>query len=133
MKNQIVSNATIRAAAILTTSYVASTDVNAGNGNQAVVGINFTKGSLTSAQIKFQYSRDNGATWLDYTISDTANGTTSSNEFIAPLRVWVHQLDTTCDVEIPVPLKANRFRVLVKGTGTVTSSSMTITCLVGVA
>ena len=132
MKMQILSNSTIRSAAILTTSYVASTDVAVGNANQVVVGINFTKGSLTTAEIKCQYTRDD-TNWLDYTISDTAGGTTSGNEFLAKLRVWVHQLDASCDVELPVPVKCLRFRVMAKGTGTTTGSSLTLTAVVGVA
>ncbi len=144
MKMQILSNATIRASAVLTTSYVASDAVDVGNCNQLGVFLDFTKGSLTSAQIKFQFSPANNPTntkaspasdteWYDYPISDTANGTTSSDEFIAALRVYVDQVDTTGKKVYFLPAKARKFRVLVKGTGTVTSSLMAIICVAGVA
>lgn len=143
MKMQILSNSTIRSAAILTTSYVASSTVDVGNCNELVLFVDFTKGSLTTAELKFQFSPLNNPTntqatpssdtgWYDYPISNTAVGTTSADEFLAPLRVYVQQLDATCAKAFPLPAKARKFRVLAKGTGTVTSSSMTIACITGV-
>lgn len=140
MKMQILANTAVRASAVLTTSYVASTKVDVGNANQVAVYLDFTKGSLTTAELKFQFTyKDNPATaanstdWFDYAISNTAVGTTSGDEFLSPLRSFVQQLDTTCTKVFFIPVKGRKFRVLAKGTGTVTSSLLALTCVVGVA
>lgn len=138
MKMQILSNAIIRASAVLTTSYVASSMVDVGNCNEVVLYVAFTKGSLTTAELKFQFSpldrpvESTDADWYDYPISNTAAGSTSSDEFLAPLRVYVQQLDTTGNKMFPIPAKARKFRVKAKGTGTVTSSLLAIRCVAGV-
>lgn len=126
----ILRNNTIRAAAVLTTSYVASDAVNIMDCNQAMLFIDFTIGSLTSAELKFQFSHDN-VSWYDETERQVPAVT--ADESIGALRVCVHQLSATSAKPIPVPLKAQYVRVMAKGTGTVTDSSLTLKLVAGVA
>jgi len=50
---------TIRASAILTNSYVAGTTINnANHEDQLIIYVDFTIGSLTSAELKVEFSDD---------------------------------------------------------------------------
>lgn len=127
----------VRASAVLTASYVGSTPIDVRECNQANVFVAFTKGSLTTAEIKFQYSNNyNPATgvgdWFDYPFSDTSNATTSTTERLVPLLSYVHQVSATFSATIAVPLRGRWFRAAVKGTGTMTNSLMAVTVLAGV-
>lgn len=122
---------TVRAAAVLTNAYVATTPLNMKINNQLACLVSFTLGSLTSAEIKVQYSDDN-STYFDETILNTAAGGTTADEFISPLRVNVYQLSATSAKLIAVPVMARYVRLAIKGTGAVGGSSATIQCYAGV-
>lgn len=131
MKVQLKAPVTVRAAAILTGSYVATTATQVKQSNQAVFLIDFTLGSLTSMLVKVQYSSD-GTNFYDEPYSDTSSATISSDEAQVPLRSRVHVFDTTSAKYLAVPLKTNYVRLAVKGVGVATSSSCTVTLLEGV-
>lgn len=118
----------VRASAVLTTSYVGSTAVDARYDDQLHCLINFTIGSLTSAEFKFQYSQDN-SNWFDEGIM--VGGSTSSDEYISTFRSKVSQITATSTKTVIVPVLARYVRIAIKGTGTVTSSLAAIGCYSG--
>lgn len=97
----------IRAAAILTNADVASTSVSmpSTQSQDLLLYIDFTLGSLTNGIFTPQVSHD-GTTWYDLTDPGALTLTATGTKAI-PLRCQGAKL----------------FRCLVKGTGTVTSSS----------
>ena len=121
----------VRSSAILTNSYVAGNvlgdDVSSPDilktSNQLVLYVNFTIGSLTSASVKVEFSSDK-STWVQETFSSISGGTDT-------LSLGVHTMTATGVYEIAVPIKAKYVRVSAIGTGTVTSSLMAITAVVG--
>ena len=109
----------IRSAAILTGSYVAGTVIDtAGIYNQGILNVSFTKGSLTTAEFKIEFSNDN-TTYYQETNPSVSAGTTT--ETLAE-----HQIGATGNYRIPVPILDRYIKVSAKGTGTATSSSMTL-------
>jgi hypothetical protein len=125
----------IRAAAILTNSYVAGTIIapydsaTAVEGspqyyNQLVVYVAFTIGSLTNADIKVEFSHD-GTTYHQESFSSVSGGTDT-------VTVGIHRFGATGNFRILIPLKDNYVKISAIGNGTVTSSSMTINAVLGV-
>lgn len=132
----------VRSAAILTNSYVAGTIIGAKNStvnsssptdiclegyNQIAVLVAFTKGSLTTAEVKVEWGIDDGAgsyTWFQDTFVKYSGGTAESS-------LGEYQLSATGNYIITLPIKARYIRVSAKGTGTVTDSSMTIKTIIG--
>jgi hypothetical protein len=105
----------VRAAAIMTTSEVAGTslDLNSAWGSRATVQIDFTLGSATNGIFRFYVSQD-GSTWY------TLYGATGA--------VLTQTLTANSTIAIPVHAAGWKFlRVSVQGTGTMTSSSATVT------
>lgn len=114
----------VRSSAILTTSYVAGTVISeAERNNQLVLLVSFTKGSLTSAEIKVEFSPD-GTTYYQETFQSISTGTATET-------VGEHQISATGNYRIMVPIKDRYIKVSAKGTGTVTSSAMAITAVLG--
>jgi hypothetical protein len=114
----------VRSAAILTNSYVAGTVLNnLKSQDKLVVLADFTKGSLTSAEIKIEYSID-GTTWFQESTKTVSGGVIT--EALAE-----HTMAATGLYYIPLDMKAQYARISVKGTGTVTASSMAIKVIVG--
>ena len=116
----------VRADAILTTSYVAGTVIDdCERYNQLMLALKYTKGSLTSFQIKVEYSFD-GVTFYQQTFtsvsSEVSTGKAGYHTF-APA--------ASANLELEIPIKCHQVRVSVKGTGTVTSSSMKIDAVLG--
>ena len=108
-----------REAAILTNSYVAGTIAdNIDEFNQLVILASFALGSLTSTQIKVEFSHDQ-ITWFQE-VSSVIDGGTSKDSLME------HTITATGNYAIPTQLKAKHVRVSVKGTGVVTNSSMKI-------
>lgn len=132
MAHQDYSFQNVRAAAILTNSYVAGTVIGTQSSaqlqllNQLVVYVSFTKGSLTSAELKVEFSNDN-TTWYQESTAAISGGTAT----VSPLEYTFNA--TTQNYRIPVPVKDTYVRISVKGTGTLTSSSMTVDAIVGIA
>ena len=118
----IVTETTIRSAAILTTSYVAATTIEqAGRFNQLALLLAYTQGSLTSLEIKIEFSMD-GTTFFRETVTSVSGGTStlSMNEYT---------FTSTGNIVIPLPAFYDFIKVSAKGTGTVTSSSLAITAV----
>lgn len=116
---------TIRSAAILTNSYVAGTDItDLQLFNQIVLYVDFTLGSLTTAEIKVEFSA-NGTDFYQETFQAVTAGT-------AVETVGEHQVNATGAFRLLIPVKDKIMRVSAKGTGTVTGSSMTIQSMRGI-
>jgi hypothetical protein len=110
-----LANHVARAAAILTTGEVAGTIFDLTNAleQDVTVQIAFTQGSLTNGIFRFYVSMDNSTFVPLYGPSAAALTQTY-----------------TADTTSVIPIKANGWRYLrvsVQGTGTVTSSSATVT------
>ena len=98
----------IRSAAILTTSYVAGTDLGPTNGrpsknNQLIIYADFTIGSLTTAEIKVEFSHD-GTNWYQ----DTTLGSLSGAD--VPATASVFQLSATGAYRFAIPIADNSTR-----------------------
>jgi hypothetical protein len=115
----------VRAAAILTTGYVAGTVLgpNTENANPQAydhteILVSFTKGSLTTAELKVEYSND-GTTY--YQLTDVAvsgiTGTASLMEY---------SFSATGNYQLGLTGVYSYIKISVKGTGTLTSSSMKV-------
>lgn len=109
----------IRPATILTTSYVAGTVLEDLQGlSQANLLVSFIKGSLTSAQLKVEFSID-GTNYFQETFSSISTGTSTEE-------LGEHKFTSEGNYIINLPINYRYMKVSVKGTGTVTSSSVAI-------
>jgi len=114
----------IRAAAILTTSYVAwtvlgQTDSNTNQElNQLVLYIDFTIWSLTSVELKIEFSDD----WVNFYQQVWVD----ISWWTATCTALEYSFDASWSFELATPMKAKFVRVSSKGTWTVTSSSLTV-------
>lgn len=121
----------VRTAAILTNSYVAGTIIGADNlnhnelNNQLILLVDFTLGSLTNGEIKVEFSSDGTNYYQETFASITANVETDT--------VGTHQMTATGAYRIPIQTKDRFVKVSARGNGTVTSSSMKIQAIYGVA
>lgn len=114
----------VRAAAILTNSYVAGTvltDVQ--EKNQLEIEVQFTKGSLTNAIIKVEFSPD-GVTYRQQTFGSISTG-------VKTLSLGTNLIAASGNYTISIPIKTKNIKISAIGTGTVTSSSMEINAVVG--
>jgi hypothetical protein len=119
----------IRAAGILTGAYVAGNVLGPTNGNpvmnnQLNILAALTIGSLTSADIRVEYSID-GTTWYQETFEDIAGG-------ISTLSGGVYRMSATGNHIISIPVKAPYIRISAIGNGTVDGSSLKIDAVLGV-
>lgn len=132
----------VRDVAILTTSYVPGNIIGksqdnatyeylsgpVGLLNQLILYVDFTKGSLTTAELIIEFNNDltddNG--WYQETIDDIASSTGVITE-----RNAVRTFAASGKYRIPVRINDQFIRVSIKGTGTVTSSSAKINAIVG--
>lgn len=117
----------VRDVAVLTTSYIAS---NVANPNDSSVlfdcskfdvfnlYLTFTKGSLTTAEVKIEFSAD-GTNWYQETNSLVSAGTEA-------LTVNEKQLSAKGAYMVKGTINNRYLRVSAKGTGTVTGSSLGI-------
>ena len=114
----------VRTAAILTNSYVAGTVLDMVHfNNQVTLHVSFTKGSLTSAEIKIEFSQD-GTNYTQETNLSITGGTTT----------WTlaeNTMTATGNYTYSMPIKSKYVKISAKGTGTVTSSSLSITAETG--
>jgi len=118
------NTAVIRRSAVLTTSYVAATVIeNAQFNNQLVLEVDFTIGSLTTAEFIVQFS-DDGTTYFDEIVETVSSGTATA----VPL---VHAVGATGKKRYMIPIKDKYIKVSAKGTGTVTNSLMEIRAFLG--
>ena len=124
---------TIREAAVLTTSYVTADEVlgeksSPGGSivaehNQLHLYIDFTLGSLTSSQVKVEFSIDN-ENWFQETTLSVSSGTQTVN-------LSEYEFTASGQYRVEIPIKDRYIRVSAKGTGTVTGSSMEIKAVTG--
>ena len=127
---------TIRDAAILTNSYVAAKILGAytkSDGTQVQADVSkhnqleleciYTKGSLTSLEIKIEFSND-GTNWVQETNKAVSGGTTT-------LTLNEHTTTASTGFHISIPIMANFIKVSAKGTGTLTGSSLAIVAKLG--
>jgi len=131
MTNLAYTAREIRTATILTASYV-STDVmwwwdnnKSQDYNQSVLFIDFTIGSLTSMELKIEYSND-GVIYFQDTFIDISGGTAIPS-------LWEYSFNASWRYNIASPFKAKFIKASVKWTGTVTWSSCSITWILGIA
>jgi len=130
--------ATIRTSAVLTDAYVAGNVLGAETStvaspaeiakvneyNQLILYVTFTKGSLTSAEFKVEFSPDN-STFYQESAMLIAGGTVTDS-------IAEHSVTATGNYRICIPMNDRYVRVSAKGTGTVTNSLMGITAVLGV-
>lgn len=115
----------VRSAAILTNAYVAGTILeNCENYNQLFIDAYFTKGSLTDAQIKVEFSWD-GTNYTQEAFGAVSGGTETDS-------LGVHLLGATGNYSIAVPIVARYIKISAIGTGTVTDSSLKINARLGI-
>lgn len=117
----------IRASLILTASYVAGTvltDVE--RYNQLILALKYTKGSLTSFQVKVEFSYD-GVNFFQQTFlavsGAVSTGAVGSYTF-APA--------ASANFQLEIPIKAHSIKVSVKGTGTMTNSLLEVKGVLGI-
>jgi hypothetical protein len=123
---------TIRASAILTDSYVAGTILGAETSNptmlqkynQLLLNVRLTIGSLTTAEVKVEFSSDNVT--YDQEITETVSGGTIT------CATATRSFGATGNFQIPIPISARYIKVSAKGTGTVTNSLLAITAVLAV-
>lgn len=121
----------VRDAAVLTTGYVAGTVIgpltSGGNpvfANQLNLLVDFTIGSLTTAEIKVEYSND-GTNYYQETFESISSGTSTITQ-------GIYQMSATGKYVISIPIKFPYIKISSKGTGTVTGSSLAIKGILGV-
>ena len=114
----------VRASVIPTTSYVAGTVIEkTRDNNQLNVYVSLTFGSLTSAEVKVEFSAD-GTTYYQETFS--AVSTVTSTESLGE-----HKFGAGGNYRLEIPLKDNFVKISAKGTGTLTNSLMAISAVLG--
>jgi len=123
----------VRSAAILTNAYVAGNIIGNDSDfsqdgvhlkNQLELYIFFTLGSLTDALVKIEFSPD-GTNYVQETDSSITNGVSTDT-------LLTHKLSASGNYRIAIPIKDRYIRVSVEGEGTVTSSLMSITAVIGI-
>lgn len=125
MANLDYEQVVIRDAAILTNSYVASIvrglndNLSLTSKNQVILYVDFTIGSLTSLELKAEFSPDD-TTYYQETSIDISGGTGTVNLF-------EYTITASWQYRIAIPVKDKYMKVSAKGTGTLTSSSLKIT------
>jgi hypothetical protein len=114
----------IRTAAILTNSYVAGTVIDdADSYNQLFLDCYFTKGSLTNAIVKVEFSYD-GTNYTQESFGAVSGGVETES-------LGTHLIDTTGNYSIAIPVVARYVKISAIGTGTVTDSSLKIDARLG--
>jgi len=120
----------VRASLIPTTDYVAGAIIDGPTGvgahlyNQLVILVNFTKGSLDSAQIKVEFSNDK-TTWYQETFE-------AVNKSTATASLGEHSFDATGNYRLLINIKDKYIKISAKGTGTTTNSLIAISANYGV-
>lgn len=123
----------VRASAVLTNSYVAGTVLGSGSvtsgvvnlNNQLILYVQLTLGSLTTAEIKIEFSND-GTTYVQETYDDIAASTGIVTE-----RQMVRTFAANGNFRIPIQMNDKYVKISAHGTGTVTNSLMAIDAVIG--
>ena len=136
VSNQDFSTQLVRSSAILTNSYVVGTTIKGPTGtgahlmNQMCLLCTLTKGSLTSVEIKVEYSNDN-TNWFQSTTETISGGTTTLA--LEERTIVCAALGAAVGFTIEKQIKYPYIRISAKGTGTVTDSALSIIADIGVA
>lgn len=118
--SKAISNFGLRSSAILTDAYVAGTVVpNCETYRTCTVYLAFTKGSLTTLEVKVEQSVDGTDYYQDTFNSDPTAGVVTN-------AVVIHQFDATGKFNFTVPVTGRYVKVSAKGTGTVTNSLLSL-------
>lgn len=115
---------TVRTSAVLTNGYVAGTVIDTGgNDNQLIIYADFTKGNLTTAEIKVEFSDDN-SDYYQETFQAIAAG-------VATETLGVHQMSATGKYRFLIPIKDRYIKISSNGTGDVANSLMEVYATTG--
>jgi len=122
---RIVSTNVLRASLVLTNAYVNSSSVasSAEGENQLILLIDVTLGSLTSVEIKVEFS-DDDATFFQESFGVISGGTDT-------LTLGEHTITADGNYRLPIPVLDRFFRIAAKGTGTVTGSLLAVDGVLG--
>ncbi len=137
----------VRNSAILTNAYVAGyvlgvqrVDLNqtpltdeVDQFNSLGLEVNFTLGSLTSAAIKIEFSDDNTNWYQLQRTANTAGVITSSPAYYSLTASGLYYLNVNTDFFSGGQFKTRFIRISSSGGGTVTSSLLNITAMLGTA
>lgn len=116
----------VRDDAILTGSYVVGTELtDLERDNQVMLFLEFTKGQLDSFQLKIEYSDDAVTYYQDTFVSYSGAVATCSPGYFS----FAPSDDQ--NFMLAIPIKCSKMKISVKGTGTVTSSSLRVRAAVG--
>lgn len=116
----------VRSAAVLTTSYVAGTvAAETRVFDQTVILIKVTLGSLDSVEMKAEFSLDNSTFYQEGFIQNDFTNARSN------VKIHEYRFTTDDNYRIAIPITDNFVRISVKGTGTVTNSSVTVDLVTG--
>ena len=118
----------VRADAILTTSYVAGIEVvDLEKSNQLMIYLKYTKGSLTSFQLKIEFS-DDGSNYYQQTSESLSAGVSTATP-----KSFTFAPTSDQNYVLEIPIKCSKVKISVKGTGTVTASSLQVRAINGVS
>jgi len=124
-EGQDISYVTVRPSAILTGSYVAGTVLESCERyNTLALKVNFTKGSLTDAQIKIEVSKD-GTTYETLTVDAFTAGLNTPVAL-----VYKFAADANMSTN-PVEILTKYIKISAIGTGTATGSALAIDVVLG--
>lgn len=116
----------VRESSVLTNSYVSGAVIDSVQfNNQVVLYVSFTKGSLTSLELKAEFSHD-GTTYYQETFATITGGTETDV-------LGEHTMTTSGNYRLAFPIKDKYIKISVKGTGTVTNSLCSIVAPTGIA
>ena len=110
---------TIRSSATLTTSYVAGTVTRIATHGQCIILVEFTKGSLTSMELKIEESDKSNGTFYQE-VSEAVNQGT------AQVYAKEYTFTESGNYLLRYPANGNYIKISVKGTGTTTGSSCAV-------
>ena len=127
----------LRAAAILTGSFVAvtvSSVLEAGGPrlqdfNQLVIYVDYTPGSLTSADLKFEFAPADAPT--DFYQETNESASVASNVDTRGVNTVIHRLTIAGKYRFAFPIADGDVKVSAMGNGTAAGSSMKITAGLG--
>ena len=122
---------TVRAAAVLTDTYVAGTVLDATHEyNQLILLVSFTKASSTSMEWKVEFSPD-GTNYYQESAEAISAGTATNRELEHTI-VSANQSAAAQLYRFAIPITDRYIKVSVKATGTVTSTSVAVSAILGI-
>lgn len=114
----------VRSAAVLTGSYVAGTVLDCQPFNQLILIVDFTIGSLTSAEIKVEFADNSAGSFYQVCFESISAGTNT-------VTLGEYKIAATGKYRIAIPIKDRWVKISAKGTNTVDGSSLAIDALLG--